>query len=267
MLEATALDTGNEFVAMAMREGLTLERSSNASGYRNVHFNRAYVACPYQAQFRTPGALGHLRGIVQKTTHLGYFPSAEEAALVIARHRREMAIKDALAEESDSCWWKERGLVRETDGLQLRLSRQSVTGYKCVIRDHDGKYRARIETGINTGNLGRYETAVEAAVAVAKFYRGELSPRAAYEGEARRAAATQAQATRRANRLEQGLDDLDEEAEFERLASLDKSSAHTHKCASPHTMAVRKLAPDKLARYRKWCARLTTRRYRERHGL
>ena len=117
-----------------------------------------------------------------------------------------MTLMDALAEESDSCWWKERGLVREADGLQLRLSRRSSTGYKRVIRDHDGKYRARVEMGNNPGNLGRYETAVEAAVAVARFYRGDpMPPRPTYEGEVRRAAARRGQATRRAKRLEQGL--------------------------------------------------------------
>ena len=234
-----ATEAGSEFLQMAAREGLTLETSSNASGYRNVAYSASRSSRPYQVQFRTPG-------LCDKTTHLGYFATAEEGALAYARHKSERA----LAPEEP--WWEERGLVREQDGLPLNLSRQSATGYHSVTRDHDGRYRARIDRIDQDGrvNLGRYETAVEAAMAVARFHRGEQSPQV-YDSAARSIAGRAAIATKRAKWREAGLmSDEAEEAHFARIRGSKRS-----------------LPPEMELRYLKWRQRESSRQYRDRRTV
>lgn len=54
-------------------------------------------------------------------------------------------------------------VVPEAQGWQLHLSDKSVTGYKCVSMSHS-KFHAKT----NKGNIGIFDTAVEAAVAYAK---------------------------------------------------------------------------------------------------
>ena len=61
---------------VAAREGLTLVRADNATGFRGVARNeKACKSKPYQAY------LNHNR----KQQHLGYYATAEEAALAYAR--------------------------------------------------------------------------------------------------------------------------------------------------------------------------------------
>ena len=68
--------TAEEAVRQAEAEGLTLLRSeSSISGYKGVYFDRCLNIKPYQAVLRRGG----------KNVHLGYFATAEEAALCYAR--------------------------------------------------------------------------------------------------------------------------------------------------------------------------------------
>jgi len=55
----------------AEAEGLTLQPSDNAAGYRNVFKDSRQAAKPFQAAVRRAG----------KSVNLGYFATAEEAAL------------------------------------------------------------------------------------------------------------------------------------------------------------------------------------------
>ena len=152
--------------------------------------------------------------------------------------------------------------MREMSGLPLQLSQQSLTGYRAVSMESDGKYRARVACNDaqvhGTGNLGRFETAVEAAVAVAKFCRGELPPRAreAYDAEARSTAALQGAAKRRAKQLELGLVSEEEEAKWAQIANMPRSQSPS----SAYAAALRALSPDELVRYRRWCGRRNTSR-------
>ena len=76
--------------SQAEAEGLTLLKSDNRTGYFGVHHNpQASKTKPYEAQVRRGG----------KKVHLGYFATAEEAALCIARtpEGQEAAKKAAAA--------------------------------------------------------------------------------------------------------------------------------------------------------------------------
>ena len=73
--------TAAEALQLAEEEGLELERSSNISGFRNV--SKQPNGNGYQVQFKyTP------KGGGSASKHLGYYPTAEEGALVLARHKK-----------------------------------------------------------------------------------------------------------------------------------------------------------------------------------
>ena len=67
--------TAAEALAQAEAEGLTLARSDNQSGFRQVTVRPEYRARPYAAKVWRDG----------KSVYLGYFATAEEAALHVAR--------------------------------------------------------------------------------------------------------------------------------------------------------------------------------------
>ena len=74
----------------AQAEGLTLRVAENSSGYYSVRLDRPGRPKPYQAR-------GKRRG---KTVTLGYFATAEEAALCVARSpERQVAAQRAAAAE------------------------------------------------------------------------------------------------------------------------------------------------------------------------
>ena len=72
--------SASEALRLAEEEGLVLERSSNISGFRCVA--KQPCGSRYQVQFK-------------KTMHLGYYPTAEEGALVLARYKRSCNPPDA----------------------------------------------------------------------------------------------------------------------------------------------------------------------------
>ena len=68
--------TAEEALRRAEAEELTLQRSDgNSTGYKGVAFNSSSKINPYKAEVKRGG----------KTVHLGYFTTAEEAALCYAR--------------------------------------------------------------------------------------------------------------------------------------------------------------------------------------
>ena len=68
--------TAEEALAAAAKEGLTLPRHSNLSGYSGIAVDRSSKARPYQAAIGNPSTTGR---------YLGRFATAEEAALCRAR--------------------------------------------------------------------------------------------------------------------------------------------------------------------------------------
>ena len=96
--------------AQAEAEGLTLLVADNKAGYFGVHLNNPGKPKPYVAELSRGG----------KKVHLGYFATAEEAALCVARSPvgQEAAQRAAAApvpltgeEESKGSFVKEQGVV------------------------------------------------------------------------------------------------------------------------------------------------------------
>ena len=88
-----------------------------------------------------------------KRVSLGTFDTAVEAAVAYAKR---MAADAAEGEEGE-----------QVDGYKLLHSRNSTTGFLGVSRQND-RFRAEINRSHGRISLGRFDTAVEAAVAVAK---------------------------------------------------------------------------------------------------
>jgi len=113
-------------VRQANAEGLTLVRAeSNSTGYKGVTWNKRPEATPYQAQVRRGG----------KNVHLGYFTTAEEAALCYARSPEAQAAvaAAAAAPPAPPPMTAEEALRQaEAEGLTLLKSDGSSTGYKGV---------------------------------------------------------------------------------------------------------------------------------------
>ncbi|EOD34401.1 hypothetical protein EMIHUDRAFT_98774, partial [Emiliania huxleyi CCMP1516] len=65
-------------------------------------------------------------------------------------------------------------LVTEAEGLRLHLSSSNATGYKGVY-EHSGRFKAQRRVGGRLGSIGKFDTAVEAAVAYARAV-GEYQP-------------------------------------------------------------------------------------------
>ena len=151
-------------------EGLTLLRSeSSSTGYKGVGFKSGRPK-PCQAQLR--------RGDVQVS--LGYFATAEEAALAYARTPEAQAAVAAAAAPVPSPMTAEEALRQaEADGLTLMKSASSNTGYKGVSFDRKVKakpYLAYVRRGGKMASLGYFATAEEAALAYAHSAEAPPAP-------------------------------------------------------------------------------------------
>jgi len=166
--------TAEEALRQAEAEGLTLLRSERSStGYKGVGFNSGRPK-PYQAQVRRGG----------KNVTIGYFATAEEAALAYARtpEARE-AVAAAAAPPAAPSMTAEIALRQaEAEGLTLERSERSNTGYKGVTFDHLMKtkpYNAQVRRGGRSVSLGYYATAEEAALAYARSPEAQAAVAAA----------------------------------------------------------------------------------------
>ena len=167
--------TPEETRQQAQAEGLTLRVADNASGYYGVN-HRPGRSKPFDAQMRHCGTLGS-------------FATAEEAALCVARSPEgQVAAQRAAAAAPLPLTSGEALRQAQTGGLTLLKSNQSVTGFFGVssLPRSDGKpYQAQVARDGKKVHLGRFATAEEAALYVAR------SPEGKYEA-ARRAAAARA---------------------------------------------------------------------------
>ena len=84
MVAAEEFSTAEEAVTQATAEGLTLEPSTNATGYRGV-YKDGRLSMPFTAVFVRAG----------KRLHLGNFAIVEEAALAVARAKARTVVPDA----------------------------------------------------------------------------------------------------------------------------------------------------------------------------
>ena len=155
--EPTFSRAANEGRGVAYEEvdGLRLRlSSSNVSGYVNV----------YQANSGMAGSrfFAQVSGPDKHTTYLGMHASAVEAAKVVARHEQKRGgdggVKDEEHAKGD---YGDEVDFEEVDGLRLRLSSRNKSGYMNV-------FSAAGSSTKYTANLGTFDTAVEAAKAVAR---------------------------------------------------------------------------------------------------
>merc|ERR1740124_1967835 len=156
--------TAAEALAEAEAEGLTLVRSSaSQSGFLNVGMNASSKVRPYQASVRRDG----------KQVHLGYFATAEESALHVARTPEApasaalpppMTAAEALAEA-------------EAEGLTLVRSSSSQSGFLNVCMNPCNTvrpYQLRVRRGGKDAYLGYFATAEEAALHFARTSEAQV---------------------------------------------------------------------------------------------
>ena len=143
----------------AQAEGLTLLVADNKAGFFGVYLSNPGKPKPYQTQVSRGG----------KDMHLGCFATAEEAALCVARSPEGQAAaqKAAAAPPLTS---EEARQQAQAEGLTLVVA-DSKTGYFGVSLNQPGKpkpYQARVRCGGKLVQLGRFATAEEAALCVAR---------------------------------------------------------------------------------------------------
>ncbi|EOD06959.1 hypothetical protein EMIHUDRAFT_106636 [Emiliania huxleyi CCMP1516] len=161
---------GAEAVRQAGREGLTLATSSSSTGYKGIYYDpKGNGSKKYKLQVRIDG----------KQVSLGYFATAEEAALFYARRE---AGRDMVAlypppppppppPAPSSAAGAEAVRQTKREGLTLATSSSSNSGYKGVAyRPKQGskKYQLKVWVGGKQLHLGNFATAEEAALARAR---------------------------------------------------------------------------------------------------
>ena len=171
--EEMGADTASrEALQQAQAENLTLlvpnskMGYSNKTGYTGVSF-RPNRSKPYQAGARRGG----------KTISLGYFTTAEEAALCVARSPEVKAAAAVRAAAAVPLTSEEARQQAQAEGLTLRVS-ENKTGYSCVrfnTRCRSKPFDTRVWRGGNAVSLGYFATAEEAALCVARSPEGRAA--------------------------------------------------------------------------------------------
>ena len=152
--------------AVAQAEGLTLVVAGNTTGYFGVRFSKSKRSTPFRAHVRRGG----------RNAHLGYFNTAEEAALCVARTPERRAAAERAAAPSTS---KQALQQAQAEGLTLHKTDNS-TGYFGVYHKNAYKtYEARVRHGGKNAYLGSFATAEEAALCVARSSGGQARAAAA----------------------------------------------------------------------------------------
>ena len=128
----------------AKAEGLTLQRSDNAAGYRGVYsVYRCRKTSPFKARVRRGG----------KQVNLGYYDTAEEAALAYARTPEA---QEELLNAKPAPLKAEEALTQASaEGLTLERS-EGAAGYKGVRVDKRGDMRCPYEARLKRGGKDLY---------------------------------------------------------------------------------------------------------------
>ena len=161
-----ALAISDVRAAAAQAEGLMLRVSDSKTGYFGVSLNQPGQPKPYQARVRRGG----------KEVSLGYFATAEEAALCVARspEGQAAAVRPAEAVPLTS---EEVLQQAQAEGLMLLVA-DNTTGYFGVYfsKSRDRPYQAQVwRGGKKMVALGSFTTAEEAALCVARSPEGRLA--------------------------------------------------------------------------------------------
>ena len=160
--------TAEEAMAEAEAEGLELVRSSrsnNTSGFVGVYNRKPGQRKPYHASLRRDGGLHNL----------GYFATAEEAALAVARFLG--AEECAAAAAAQATMTAEEALrLAEAEGLVLLRSSKSATGFTGVSKNtwyqsRPKPYQVHRWRNGKVQHLGCFATAEEAALKRARVVR------------------------------------------------------------------------------------------------
>ena len=156
---------------IAHAEGLTLLKADNTAGYFGVSHSQRSRPSPYKAQVWRGG----------KNVHLGFFTTAEEAALCVARSPEGQAAVERAAAAPPLTSEEARQQV-QAEGLTLLVA-GNMAGYFGVSLFKPGQpkpYRAQVSRGGKMVHLGSFATAEEAALSVARSLEGrEAAKRAA----------------------------------------------------------------------------------------
>ena len=161
--------TSEEARQQAQAEGLTLLVADNNTGYFGV-YQYPGKPKPYQAYVRRGG----------KNVYLGTFATAEEAALCVARSPEGQAAPAAeRAAAAAPLTGEEARQQAQAEGLTLRMAgSRTNSGYFGVCLTKPGQYRpymAHVRRDGNQVTLGRFATAEEAALCVARSPEGRAT--------------------------------------------------------------------------------------------
>jgi hypothetical protein len=167
-------DAAEAAVRQAAAEGLTLQPSDNNSGYLSVRKN---------SDGRKPKPFQAMVWRASKDVHLGYFGTAEEAALAYARTPEAQA--QVANPKAVPLTAEEAVAQAAAEGLKLEPG-SGAAGYKGVGVD-GSRYKARVKPAGKWVHLGCFATAKEAALAVARA-DARTNPPAASPAAAKRAA-------------------------------------------------------------------------------
>ena len=145
-----------EALAMADAEGLTLVKSPrpgrSASGFKCVH---------------REGNSFFVKAVNHK--YLGWFRTAEEAALCYARYLGKEAAAEAACKSANLTAEAARAAAT-AEGLVF-VPGDTATGFKCVARHSSGSrpFQASVREHGRTNTLGHFATAEEAALSYARY--------------------------------------------------------------------------------------------------
>ena len=153
----------------AQAEKLTLLVAESKTGYFGVNLSKPGKPKPYQAQVRCGG----------KKVHLGYFATAKEAALGIARSPEGQAVAAKRAAAAVPLTSEEVRQQAQAEGLTLRVA-DNKTGYFGVnLATKPGlpkPYQAQVTRGGKQVCLGTFATAEEAALCVSRSPEARAAP-------------------------------------------------------------------------------------------
>eukprot|EP00964_Phaeocystis_antarctica_P075358 scaffold46485_cov67-Phaeocystis_antarctica.AAC.3 len=188
---AAAPLTSDQARQQAQAERLTLRvadsttRYYGKTGYHGVRLDQRGKTKPYQARVCRAGT----------TVSLGYFATAEEAALCVARTPEGRAAAERLAAALTS---EDARQQAQAEGLMLIKSDNNKTGYFGVsFNQRPGllkRYQARVCRGRKNVSLGCFATAEEAALCVAQSPEGQALAEALAKAEALAEALAEAEA-------------------------------------------------------------------------
>ena len=160
--------TSEEALQQAQAEKLTLAESK--TGYFGVSLPYPGRPKPYQARVWHGG----------KSSYLGYFATAEEAALCIARSPEGQAAAAKAAAAPVPSMSEEARQQAEAEGLTLLVAKNKA-GYfgVCHKPGRSKPYQAQVRRGGKMVQLGSFVTAEEAALYVARSPEGQAAAAAA----------------------------------------------------------------------------------------